>query len=145
MVSLLSFVGAAGGDDADILAPFRECDMIQISSQWTEQVESPFPVFSPCVFLDKPLWVRKAREDIKEIEATPSHIALPLGFIPFITHTLCMHTLSALVKARHELTILFFHASRAILGLLWESYATTVSPQRHRGHCAARSSWKEHR
>ena len=81
-------------------------------------MEPPFPVISPCVFLDKPLWVRKAREDIKEVDATPSHIALPLGFIPFILHAYCMHKLSALVKAGHELTILFFHASRAILGLL---------------------------
>jgi hypothetical protein len=87
-VSLLPFVGAAGGDDADILAPFRERDMIQTSSQWTKHMESLFPVLSPCVFLDKPLWVRKAREDIKEVDATPSHIALPLGFIPFIPHAL---------------------------------------------------------
>jgi hypothetical protein len=83
-VSLLPFVGAAGGDDADILAPFRERDMIQTSFPWTEQMESTFPVISPCVFLDKSLWVRKAREDIKEVDAMPSHIALPLGFIPFL-------------------------------------------------------------
>jgi hypothetical protein len=83
-MSLLPFVGAAGGDDADILAPFRERDMIQMSSQWTEQMESPFPVISPCIFLNKSLWVRKAREDIKEVDAMLSHIALPLGFIPLI-------------------------------------------------------------
>jgi hypothetical protein len=88
IVSLLPFIGAAGGDDADILAPFRERDMIQTSSQWTKQMEALFPVISPCVFLDKPLWVRKAREDIKEVDATPLHIALPLGFIPFILHAL---------------------------------------------------------
>jgi hypothetical protein len=87
-VSLLPLVGAAGGDDADLLAPFRECDMVQMSSQWTEQMEAPFPVVSPCVFLDQPLGVGKAREDIKEVEAMPSHIALPLRFIPFIPHDL---------------------------------------------------------
>ena len=51
-------------------------------------MELLFPVLSPCVFLDKPLWVRKARQDIKEVDATPSHIALPLGFIPCILHIL---------------------------------------------------------
>ena len=51
-------------------------------------MESPFPVISPCIFLDKALWVRKAREDIKEVDAMPSHISLPLGFIPFIHHGL---------------------------------------------------------
>ena len=84
IVSLLPFVGAAGGDDADILASFRERDMIQVSSQWTEQMESPFPIISPRILLDKSLWVRKAREDIKEVDAVLSHIALSLGFIPFI-------------------------------------------------------------
>jgi hypothetical protein len=102
IVSLLPFVGAAGGDEADILAPFRARDMIQTSSPWTEQMESPFPILSPCVFLKKPLWVRKAREDIKEVDAMPLHIALPLGFIPFIPHIYCMHKLSALVKACHQ-------------------------------------------
>jgi len=88
IVSLLPFVGAAGGDDADILAPFRERDMVQMSSQWTEQMEPPFSVVSPCVFLDQPLGVGKAREDINEVEAMPSHIALPLRFVPFIPHDL---------------------------------------------------------
>ena len=87
-MSLLSFVGAASGDDAYILAPFRERDMVQMSSQWTEQMEAPFPVVSPCVFLDQPLGVGKAREDIKEVEAMLSHIALPLRFISFIPHVL---------------------------------------------------------
>ena len=69
-----------------MLAPFRERDMIPMSSQWTEQTEPPFPILSPCVFLDQPLGVSKAREDI--VDATPSHIALPLGFIPFIPYAL---------------------------------------------------------
>jgi hypothetical protein len=83
-MSLLPLVGAAGGEDAAILAPYRERDMIQMSFQWIEQMESPFPVISPCVFLDTSLWVRKAQEDIKEVDAMPLHMALPLGFIPLI-------------------------------------------------------------
>jgi hypothetical protein len=51
-------------------------------------MEAPFPVVSPCVFLGQPLGVGKAREDIKEVEAMPSHIALPLRPIPFIPHYL---------------------------------------------------------
>jgi hypothetical protein len=87
-VSLLPSVGSAGGDDADILAPFREGDMVQTSSQWTEQMKPPFPVISPCVFLNKALRVGKARDDIREVDAVPSHIALPLRFIPFKPHSL---------------------------------------------------------
>ena len=82
-MSLLPFVGAAGGDDADILAPFRERDMIQTSSQWTKQMESSFPVISPCIFLNKALRVEKAWEDIRKVDVVLAHIALPLRFIPF--------------------------------------------------------------
>ncbi len=58
-------------------------------------MEPPFPVVSPCVFLDQPLGLGKAREDIKEVEAMPSHIALPLRFIPCIPHDLMYaHTVS---------------------------------------------------
>jgi hypothetical protein len=88
IVSLLSLVGSTGRDDADILAPFRAGDMIEISSQWTEHMEPLFPIVPPCIFLHKPLWVGKARENVKEVEAVPSHIALSLRFIPFITHDL---------------------------------------------------------
>ena len=49
-------------------------------------MKPPFPVVSPCVFLDQPLGVGKAREDIKEVEAMPSHIALPLRCILFIPY-----------------------------------------------------------
>jgi hypothetical protein len=49
-------------------------------------VEPLFPVVPPYIFLDEPLRVGKARDDIKEVDAVPSHIALPLRFIPFIVH-----------------------------------------------------------
>jgi hypothetical protein len=83
IVSLLPLVGSAGGDDADILASFHEGDMVQTASQWTEQMEAPFPIISPCVFLNKALRVGKAWEDIREVDAVLAHIALPLRFIPF--------------------------------------------------------------
>jgi hypothetical protein len=88
IVSLLPLVGSAGGDDADILASFREGDMVQTSSQWTEQMEAPFPIISPCVFLNKALRVGKAWDDIREVDAALAHIALPLRLIPFKPHGL---------------------------------------------------------
>jgi hypothetical protein len=88
IMSLLPLVGSAGGDDADILAPFREGDMVQMSSQGTEQMEPPFSVISPYVLLHKALRVEKARDDIEEVDAVLSHIALPLHFIPFKPHSL---------------------------------------------------------
>ena len=51
-------------------------------------MEPPFPVISPYVFLNKALWVEKARDDIEEVNAVLSHIALPLHFIPFKPHSL---------------------------------------------------------
>jgi hypothetical protein len=65
-------------------------------------MESPFPAISPSVFIDKSLWVRKAREDIEEVDAMPSHIALPLDFSPFIHRVLQYPQLYALVKACDE-------------------------------------------
>jgi hypothetical protein len=49
-------------------------------------VEPLFTVIPACIFLYKPLRIGKARDNIKEIDAVPSHIALPLRFIPFIAH-----------------------------------------------------------
>jgi hypothetical protein len=88
IVSLLSLVGSTGRDDADILAPCREGDMIEISSQGTEHMEPLFPIVPPCIFLYKPLRVGKAWDNIKEVDAVPLPIALSLRFIPFIPHGL---------------------------------------------------------
>jgi hypothetical protein len=88
IVSLLPSVGPAGGDDADILASLREGDMVQTSSPWAEQMEPPFPIISPYVFLNKALRVEKARDNIREVDAVLAHIALPLRFIPFKSHAL---------------------------------------------------------
>jgi hypothetical protein len=88
IVSSLPLVGSAGGDDADILAPFREGDMVQTSSQGTEHMEPPFPVISPYVFRNKALRGENARDDIEEVDAVPSHIALPLHCIPVKSHSL---------------------------------------------------------
>jgi hypothetical protein len=51
-------------------------------------MEAPFSIISPCVFLDKALRVGKAWDDIREVDAVPAHIALPLRFIPFKPHGL---------------------------------------------------------
>ena len=51
-------------------------------------MEPLFPVIPPSVCLNKSLRIGKARDDIKEVDAMPSHIALPLGLIPFIPHIL---------------------------------------------------------
>src|SRR4030095_3717618 len=88
IVSLLSLVRSTGRDDADILAPFREGDMIEIPSQWTEHMEPLFPIGPSYFSLHKPLRVGKARDNIKEVDAVPLHIALSLRFIPFIPHGL---------------------------------------------------------
>jgi len=88
IVSLLALVGSTGRDDADILASFREGDMIEIPSQWTEHMEPLFPIVPPCIFLYKPPRVGKARENIKEVDAMPLRIALSLCFVPFIPHDL---------------------------------------------------------
>jgi hypothetical protein len=87
-MSLLPLVGSASGNDADMLASFREGDMIQTASQRTEQMEAPFPIISPCIFLNKALRVEKAWEDIRKVDVVLAHIALPLRFIPFKLHSL---------------------------------------------------------
>jgi hypothetical protein len=51
-------------------------------------MEPLFPIVPPCIFLYKPLRVGKARDNIKEVDAVPLHIALSLRFIPFIPHGL---------------------------------------------------------
>jgi hypothetical protein len=51
-------------------------------------MEAPFSIISPCIFLDKALRVGKAWDDIREVDAVPAHIALPLRFIPFKPHGL---------------------------------------------------------
>src|SRR5262249_4010442 len=88
IVSLLPFVDAPGGDEPDVLAPFRERDMIQVSSQWAQEMEPLFPIIAPGIFFNKPQRIGKARDDIKEINVMPLHIALSLGFIPFIAHAI---------------------------------------------------------
>ena len=51
-------------------------------------MEPLFPIIAPGVFLNQPLRVRKARDDIQEVNMMPLHIALSLRRIPFIAHTL---------------------------------------------------------
>jgi hypothetical protein len=50
-------------------------------------MEAPFPIISPCIFLNKALRVGKAWDDIREVDAVLAHIALPLRFIPFESHS----------------------------------------------------------
>jgi hypothetical protein len=51
-------------------------------------MEPLFPIVPSYIFLYKPLRVGKARDNIKEVDAVPLHIALSLRFIPFIPHGL---------------------------------------------------------
>src|SRR5262244_2580221 len=51
-------------------------------------MEPLFPIIAPGVFLNKPLRIGKAWDDIKEVNVMPSHIALALRCIPFIAHVL---------------------------------------------------------
>jgi hypothetical protein len=98
-------VGSAGGDDADILASFRDGDMVQTSSQGTEQMEAPFPIISPYVFLNKALRVGKAGDDIWEVDAALAHIALPLRLIPFKPHGLWYVQSVCTIKYFHKLAL----------------------------------------
>jgi len=66
-------------------------------------MEAPFPIISPCVFLNKALRVGKAWDDIREVDAVLAHIALPLRFIPFKPHSL--------LYVQSVCTIKYFHKS----------------------------------
>jgi hypothetical protein len=67
-------------------------------SKWNRR----FPVTSPYIFLNEALRVGKARNDIGEVDAVLSHIALPLHFIPFKLHNLLYVQSVCIVKYSHK-------------------------------------------
>jgi hypothetical protein len=73
-----------------------------MTSHWTEQMEAPFPIISPCIFLNKALRVGKAWKDIREVDAVLAHIALPLRFIPFTSHSLLYVQSICTIKDFHK-------------------------------------------
>jgi hypothetical protein len=73
--------------------------------QWTEQMEAPFSIISPCIFLNKALRVGKAWKDIREVDAVLAHIALPLRFIPFKSHGLLYVQSVCIIKYFHKLAL----------------------------------------
>src|SRR5215475_1407005 len=96
IVSLLALVGSTGRDDADILAPFREGDMIEIPSQGTEHMKPRFPIVPPCIFSTS----RRGSEkhEITSRKSMPCRCTLLCRFVSSHSYPMvyCMYKLSVL-------------------------------------------------
>ena len=66
-------------------------------------MEASLSVIPSCIFLHKLLWIGKAWNDIKEVNATSLHIVLPLCFIPFKAHSLLYVQIVCTVKSFNNL------------------------------------------